>query len=44
MEFYLYFCLSRSGYLILFGVEILSELGLLLQLRMVLGSVMQKIG
>ena len=44
MGFYLYFCLILEGYLILFGVGIVSELGLLLQLRIVLGSVMRKIG
>ena len=39
MGFYLYFCLILVGYLILFGVEIVSELIILLQLQMVLGSV-----
>jgi len=40
------FCLflfSPSDYLILFGVEIVGGLILLLQLRMVLGSVMRRI-
>ena len=43
MGFYLRFCLVPVGYLILFGVEIVSELILLLRLQMVLGSVMRRI-
>jgi len=43
MEFYLYFCLIRAGYLTLFGVGIISGLELLLQLQVVLGSVVRRI-
>jgi len=42
MGFYLYFYLIPVDYLILFVVEIVSEVTILLQLQMVLGSVMQK--
>ena len=43
MEFYQSFCLILVDYLILFGVGIVGELKLLLQLQMVLGNVMRKI-
>jgi len=43
LEFYLYFCLILVDYLILSGVEVVSELILLLILQIVLGSGMRKI-
>jgi len=42
MGFYLYFYLALEGYLILFGLGIISELVLLLRLQMVLGSVVRR--
>ena len=43
MGFYLYFCLILVDYLIMFGIEIVSELVLLLQLQVVLESVIWRI-
>jgi len=43
MGLYLHFCLILVDYLILFGVEMLSELTQFLRLKMLLGSAVRKI-